>query len=164
MINYLSRFAPRLAEINEPLRQMLKQGNEFTWDETHNVAFQQIKDLITREPGPVLAYYNPNEELRLQVDASKNGLGAVLLQQEKPIAYASKSLTETEQNYAQIVCRSVWVQAISPVCIWEGIHCGIGPQTIRVHIKETAFCRPSTPTAHVSTAAEVLLHVAPQTR
>lgn len=102
MINYLSRFAPRLAEINAPLRQMLKQGNEFTWDETHNVAFQQIKDLITREPGPVLAYYNPNEELRLQVDASKNGLGAVLLQQEKPIAYASKSLTETEQNYAQI--------------------------------------------------------------
>lgn len=44
MINYLSRFAPRLAEINTLLRQMLKQGNEFTWDEKHNAAFQQIKD------------------------------------------------------------------------------------------------------------------------
>lgn len=91
MINYLSRFAPRLAEINALLRQMLKQGNEFTWDETHNAAFQQIKDLITREPGPVLAYYNPNKALWLQVDASKNGLGTVLLQKEKPIEYASKS-------------------------------------------------------------------------
>lgn len=102
MVNYLSRFTPRLAEINAPLRQMLEQGNEFTWDKTHNAAFQQIKDLITRESRPVLAYYNPNEALRLQVDTSKNGLGAVLLQKEKTIAYASKSLTETEQNYAQI--------------------------------------------------------------
>lgn len=90
MVNYLSRFTPRLAEING------------TWDKTHNAAFQQIKDLITRESGPVLAYYNPNEALRLQVDTSKNGLGAVLLQKEKTIAYASKSLTETEQNYAHI--------------------------------------------------------------
>ncbi|KAL1268833.1 hypothetical protein QQF64_034196 [Cirrhinus molitorella] len=48
MINYLSRFAPRLAEINASLRHMLKQGNEFTWDETHSAAFQEIKDLITK--------------------------------------------------------------------------------------------------------------------
>ena len=61
-----------------------------------------MKDLITREPGPVLTYFDPSKELRLQVDASKSGLGAVLLQEEKPVAYASKSLTATEENYAQI--------------------------------------------------------------
>ncbi|XP_038867865.1 carnosine synthase 1-like [Salvelinus namaycush] len=55
-----------------------------------------------REPGPILAYYDPNKELRLQVDASKYGLGAVLLQEGKPIGYASKSLTDCEINYAQI--------------------------------------------------------------
>ena len=47
-------------------------------------------------------YYDPNKELRLQVDASKYGLGAVLLQEGNPIGYASKSLTDCEINYAQI--------------------------------------------------------------
>lgn len=102
MVNYLSRFAPNLSEINAPIRLLLKQNNEFVWDETQTQAFEKMKELITREPGPVLSYYDPGKELRLQVDASKSGLGAVLLQDHKPIAYASKSLTPTEENYAQI--------------------------------------------------------------
>ena len=47
-------------------------------------------------------YFNPEKEVTLQVDASQFGLGATLLQEGKPVAYASKSLTETEVNYAQI--------------------------------------------------------------
>uniref|UniRef100_A0A674EBM2 Gypsy retrotransposon integrase-like protein 1 n=1 Tax=Salmo trutta TaxID=8032 RepID=A0A674EBM2_SALTR len=102
MVNYLSKFAPSLSNANAPLRQLLKQSSEFLWDKQHDIAFQNVKDLITREPGPILAYYDPNKELRLQVDASKYGLGAVLLQEGKPIGYASKSLTDCEINYAQI--------------------------------------------------------------
>ncbi|XP_026054529.1 uncharacterized protein K02A2.6-like [Carassius auratus] len=102
MVNYLSRFAPNLSEINAPMRQLLKQSSEFVWDATQMTAFEKMKELITREPGPVLSYYDPGKELHLQVDASKSGLGAVLLQDQKPIAYASKSLTPTEENYAQI--------------------------------------------------------------
>ena len=56
----------------------------------------QIKELITNHP--VFAYFDPHKELRLQVDASKCGLGAVILQDEKPIAYASKLLNSTEVN------------------------------------------------------------------
>ncbi|KAK3528444.1 hypothetical protein QTP70_000149 [Hemibagrus guttatus] len=66
------------------------------------VAYSRIKELLTCEPGPVLTYFDPLKELRLQIDASKYGLGAVLLQDERPIAYASKSLSESEINYAQI--------------------------------------------------------------
>ena len=51
---------------------------------------------------PVLAYYDPHKPLTLQADASKHGLGATLLQEGKPIAFASKSLTDIEVNYAQI--------------------------------------------------------------
>lgn len=102
MVNYLAKFAPGLSEINAPLRQMLKQSSEFLWDKQHDTAFQKMKDIITREPGPVLSYFDPNKELSLQVDASKHGLGAVLLQEGRPISYASKALTETEVNYAQI--------------------------------------------------------------
>ncbi len=61
-----------------------------------------MKELLTCEPGPVLAYFDPHKELRLQVDASKYGLGAVLMQDGRPIAYSSKSLSESEINYAQI--------------------------------------------------------------
>lgn len=100
MVNYLARFTPHLSEVNPPLRQLLKQDCEFIWDAVHDRAFKQIKELITNHP--VLTYFDPKKELTLQVDASKSGLGAVLLQHDKPVAYASKSLNSTEQNYAQI--------------------------------------------------------------
>ena len=48
-----------------------------------------------------LAYYDPSKEVTLQVDAS-TGLGAALLQDKKPIAFASKALTDTESRYANI--------------------------------------------------------------
>ena len=61
---------------------------------------QEVKRVITN--APVLGYYNPSEPLTLEVDASKHGLGACLMQKGKPIAFASKSLTEAEVRYAQI--------------------------------------------------------------
>ena len=51
---------------------------------------------------PVLKYFKPDRPIKLSVDASSKGLGAVLIQDEHPIAYASKSLNSTQQNYAQI--------------------------------------------------------------
>ena len=49
-----------------------------------------------------LAYYDVDKPVRMQVDASRSGVGAVLLQDDKPVAYASKSLTPTQQRYAVI--------------------------------------------------------------
>lgn len=102
MINYLSKFAPGLSDVNAPMRHLLKDSSEFRWDAQQEEAFKKIKELLTQEPGPVLRYFDPSQELRLQVDASKYGLGAVLLQEGKPIGYASKSLSDCEVNYAQI--------------------------------------------------------------
>lgn len=102
MVTNLSKFAPRLSETIAPLRQLLKENSEFMWDSNQDAAFHQIKDLITQEPGPVLTYFDHAKEVRLQVDASKCGLGAVLLQGEKLVALALKTLNETEENYAQI--------------------------------------------------------------
>ncbi|KAI2650666.1 Retrovirus-related Pol polyprotein from transposon 17.6 [Labeo rohita] len=100
MVNYQARFTPHLSEVNAPLRQLLKQDSEFIWDAVHDRAFKQIQELITNHP--VLTYFDPQMDLTLQVDTSKSGLGAVLLQHDKPVACASKSLNSTEQNYAQI--------------------------------------------------------------
>lgn len=71
MVNYLSKFAPCLSDINAPLRQLLKQSSKFIWDSQHDDALQKMKDFIIKEPGPVLAYYDPPKELHLKVDASK---------------------------------------------------------------------------------------------
>ena len=101
LVNYLQRFSPRLAEASAPLRALLKRENIFINEENvHGRALEQIKQIITRDP--VLKYYNVNEEVVVQVDASHHGLGACLMQNEQPVAYASRSLTDTERNYAQI--------------------------------------------------------------
>ena len=63
-------------------------------------AKSKISLLATRHP--VLKYYDLNEEVTLQCDASETGLGAALLQNGQPVAFASRTLTPTEQRYAQI--------------------------------------------------------------
>ncbi len=102
MVNYLAKFAPRLAEVTAPLRDLLKKNNEFLWDSQQDVAFRAMKELMTQQPGPVLAYYDASKDSVVQVDASKSGLGATLLQEGRPVVYASKSLSMSEQNWAQI--------------------------------------------------------------
>ena len=56
----------------------------------------RVKQNITDTP--VLAYFDPDKELVLQVDSSKDGLGSALLQDGKPIEYASQALTSAERN------------------------------------------------------------------
>ena len=101
MVNFVQKFAPRLAEITTPLRNLIKKGNEFKWDEhVHGKALDEIRQTLA-EP-PVLRFFDPNVTPVLQCDASMNGLGACLLQDNQPVAYASRSLTPTEVQYAQI--------------------------------------------------------------
>ena len=54
---------------------------------------------------PVLAYFDAKSEHTIQCDASKQELGAVLLQEGKPVMYISRTLTETEQRYSNIECK-----------------------------------------------------------
>ena len=101
MVNYVQKFAPKLAEITTTLRDLIKKGNEFIWEEhVHGKALDEIRQILS-EP-PVLRFFDPNVMPVLQCDASMNGLGACLLQNHQPVAYASRSLTPTEVQYAQI--------------------------------------------------------------
>ena len=100
MVNYLAKFLPNLSDILQPLHMLTKRDVTWTWSESQESAFQSVKQLITNTP--VLAYYDPNKELVLENDASEYGLGSALFQCGKPIAFASRSLTDTERHYAQI--------------------------------------------------------------
>jgi transposase InsO family protein len=102
MFTYLAQYAPHLSDMTTALRELLKNDVEWQWCPELDRDFEAIKELITREPGPVLRYYDSREPVVLQVDASQAGMGAVLLQDGKPVAYASRALTPTQERYAQI--------------------------------------------------------------
>lgn len=99
-VNYLSKFLPRLADVAQPLRDLTTKDARFTWSKQHDAAFKEVKKLVVNHP--VLRYYSYEEEVTLQCDASEKGLGATLLQNGQPLAFASKTLTPTERRYTQI--------------------------------------------------------------
>ena len=99
-IQYLSKFLPNMAEVSAPLRVLTEKDVEWHWDESQQGSFDKLKELTSQTP--VLGYFNPDKEITVSVDASSKGLGAILLQEEKPVAFASRALTATQQKYAQI--------------------------------------------------------------
>ncbi|KAK2559446.1 Retrovirus-related Pol polyprotein from transposon 17.6 [Acropora cervicornis] len=83
-----------------PLRQPTRKDAKWVWSETQEKAWSDIKTAISR--APVLCLYSLQDEVTLQCDASDTGLGAVLLQLQQPVSFASRALTQTETRYAQI--------------------------------------------------------------
>ena len=100
MVTYLSPYIPKLSELTAPLRNLLPKEADFQWNHEQQKAFQQLKDHICR--AGTLAYFDPAKPAVVQADASQNAIGVALTQEGKPIAYASKSLTDTERRYANI--------------------------------------------------------------
>ena len=100
MINYLAKYIPNMSELTAPLRSLLKSDVPWTWFPEHDTALTKLKSVLSS--APVLRFYDTSLPTTLQVDASKNGLGACLLQQNQPVAYASRAMSSSESNYAQI--------------------------------------------------------------
>ena len=73
---------------------MLKKDTDLIWNHTYDAAFQQVREAVISDT--TLRYFNPLFPMTIQVDASQVGLGAALLQNGKPVAFASKALTEIE--------------------------------------------------------------------
>ena len=100
MVNFLGKFFPNMAETTAPLRTLLQKDVEWHWNPEQQSAFQRVKQQLTQTP--VLAHYSTDKPVKITADASSVGLGCALLQDDKPVAYASRALTQTEQKYAQI--------------------------------------------------------------
>lgn len=105
MINQMGKFTPNLAEKTKPLWELLGKDTHWIWRAAQRDCFEKLKKLLTSSP--VLALFDSSLETIVSADASSFGLGAVLLQKQtsgelKPVAYISRSMTPTEQRYAQI--------------------------------------------------------------
>ena len=100
LVNYLNRFSPCLAELSEPLREICRQDAEFELTNSVHVAFSRTKEEISKNM--TLPYFNPKSSTTLQTNASKKGLGAVILQNSRPVMFASRALTGAEKNYQNL--------------------------------------------------------------
>lgn len=100
MCNYLSKFIPNYSIITEPLREIMKKNSSFKWDCNQVQAFNNLKKVLCESH--CLAYFNTNKSITLSVDSSSTALGCVVMQDSKPVAYGSRSLTNAERNYCQL--------------------------------------------------------------
>ena len=102
--NQLGKFTPNLAEITQPLCELLSKSRIWTWGPSQSEAFKLVKEELSRPT--TLALYDPVAPMQISADASSYGLRVVLLQKIdnswKPVAFASRSMSETERRYAQI--------------------------------------------------------------
>ena len=100
MTQYMSRFLPDLAETLEPIRALTQKDTPFVWPTECENAFATLKKILSESP--CLAYFDATKEVVIQVDSSKHGIGAVLLQEGCPAEYTSRAFSPSERNWAQI--------------------------------------------------------------
>ena len=113
-----NQFAPFKLDLKnsmEPLKGLLSEKNAFIWTPEHQQSMQNTKDIITDEKGSILSHFDPSKPIHLYTDASKKGLGFILIQQEegsapKLINSGSRFITPAEKNYAPVELECLAIQ------------------------------------------------------
>ncbi len=105
LATYYGKFVPALSAVTYPLNQLLKKEKAWSWRKEEEVAWCKLKNLLSSTT--TLCHFSPDLPLHLACDASSYGIAAVLSHQfpdgsERPLAYASRSLTSAEKNYSQL--------------------------------------------------------------
>ncbi|GJT23648.1 putative reverse transcriptase domain-containing protein [Tanacetum coccineum] len=97
LAGYYRRFIEGFSKIAKPMTKLTQKKVKFEWGDKQEAAFQLLKQKLCS--APILALPEGSEDFIAYCDASKKGLGAVLMQREKVIAYASRQLKIHEKNY-----------------------------------------------------------------
>ena len=116
LLSPLSLCIIKVSAVVSLLRVLLEKDTAWQWDHEHEQSLLQLKELATSPQ-----YWHTSNQIiqSLSFKASSKGLNAVLIQDDHPIAYASRSLSNTQQNYAQIeICCGIWLYKISWIHLW----------------------------------------------
>ncbi|GJX46005.1 putative reverse transcriptase domain-containing protein [Tanacetum coccineum] len=97
LVGYYRRFIKDFSKIAKSLTELTQKNKKYIWGEDQESAFQLLKQKLCE--APILALPEGNDDFVVYCDASHQGLGAVLMQREKVIAYASRQLKPNEENY-----------------------------------------------------------------
>ena len=102
-VGYYRKFIKNLALIAKPLFKLLKKNTEFEWNNEADVAFKMLKEKLIKTP--ILIPPNFEKPFIIRTDASRSGIGGVLMQKdeeriEKPIHFVSRALKKAEENYS----------------------------------------------------------------
>uniref|UniRef100_A0A1Y1LD52 Reverse transcriptase domain-containing protein n=1 Tax=Photinus pyralis TaxID=7054 RepID=A0A1Y1LD52_PHOPY len=100
LVTYVGKFIKNLSDKTAPLRSLLKKDVIFTWEKVHDKSFKDLKADMGKSP--CLQFFDIKKPTTISVDASKSGMGAVLLQNGLPCAHSSRALTDAQIRYAQI--------------------------------------------------------------
>ena len=105
LLNYYGHFLSNLSTTVQPLNELLCKGKKWIWSAECEKAFEQGKQALVNSQA--LVHYDPTKPITLACDTSPYGVGAVISHvelngQERPVAFASRSLTKAERDYAQI--------------------------------------------------------------
>jgi hypothetical protein len=114
--NYFRRFVRKYAEIVRPLTDLLKHDTAYVWSTKCQTAFDNIKQLLTTTPVLALPDWRSHKPFTMVCDASYEGVGGVLTQEGRPIAFESRKLNPAEEHYsppelemlAVVHCCKVW--------------------------------------------------------
>jgi len=97
LVGYYQRFIEGFSKLALPLTQLTRKGQAYVWVAECEKSFQELKKRLTS--APMLILPNPKESFVVYCDASKMGLGGVLMQNRQVVAYASRQLKVHEKNY-----------------------------------------------------------------
>ncbi|KAD6795956.1 hypothetical protein E3N88_06852 [Mikania micrantha] len=97
LAGYYRRFVEGFSKIVLPLTQLLRKGVKYSWNDEREKSFQELKKRLVS--APILSLPSGTGGYQIYSDASKKGLGCVLMQHGKVIAYASRQLKPYEVNY-----------------------------------------------------------------
>lgn len=100
MTNYYRRFIPNFAKISIPFIRLTRKNTPFNWNNDCTTSFNNLKKSLSSKN--ILAFPNFNKPFDISTDASNEALGAVLSQENRPIAFGSKTLNPTETKYSTI--------------------------------------------------------------
>ncbi|WVZ58363.1 LOW QUALITY PROTEIN: hypothetical protein U9M48_008642 [Paspalum notatum var. saurae] len=98
LAGFYRRFVPNFSSIAAPLHELTKKDAPFSWGDSQEVAFTTLKDKLTH--APLLQLPDFNKVFELECDASGIGIGAVLLQEGKPVVYFSEKLSGASLRYS----------------------------------------------------------------
>ncbi|KAM0911004.1 hypothetical protein ACQ4PT_013787 [Festuca glaucescens] len=125
LAGYYRRFIENFSKIAKPMTELLKKEKKFIWTDECEASFQELKQRLVS--APVLCLPDINKDFQVYCDASRQGLGGVLMQDGKVVCYASRQLKQHERNYPthDLELASV-VQALK---VWRhylmGKHCDV---------------------------------------